>query len=173
MSKVRKVNYEFAKQALEELKRNPSNLQAYELAESMAKAEDFNIKNWELEVSKLNEKLGKMINNYNLFCAAVHRGSDKIANSCGILSNGEMEELEFQFDKVCKLRDSYLAENKEIWSGKILDIAEFIRQPADYENLKFEDFKLKSEYTDYLELFTAYRAYAHPKKHISPRNDWS
>lgn len=60
MSKVTKINYELAKQALDELKRNPSNLQAYQLAELMAEKEAFNIKNWNAKLKEfdhLNERL--------------------------------------------------------------------------------------------------------------------
>lgn len=170
---IKKVNYELAQKALDELKQNPNNRGAYDLAESMAEKEAFNIKNWEIEVSKLNEKLAKMIENYNTLCSAVDRGSDKIVNSFGKLSSGEMEELEFQFNKVCQLRDSYLnfkydiASKETIWSGKILEIAKFSRQPENLFDLKIEDFKLKSEALEYLELFTAYRAFSPPQKIVT------
>ena len=123
MGKVTKVNYECAKQALNELKRNPSNLQAYQLAELMAEKEAFNIKNWESQIFKWNEINTRLV-----------LGVDYLENQF-VLSSKFLEKCLTGFNILLDQRAK---------------LDPFIK-----------------EYQEYLELFTAYRAFSPPQKIVT------
>jgi hypothetical protein len=152
------------KNALSKLELNKNDVSAYKLCEYMEVRQKTNIAFWKKQVEKLNQELIKMIDRYNKLL-------DKFLNGIKWFENNEDPEVEAKFALILEEKDSIFfmscqpkPNNDFTKTGKILEIAEFIKPPKHNEKLNFEDFKLKSKYQEYLELFTAYQTFSPPQE---------
>jgi len=121
MSNIRKVNYDCAEKALEGLKKDPTNKTYYDLAESMAEKEAFNIKNWEIEAEELGSQ-------WHAINARISKGVEFLDNYQYVISP--------KYFNLCLKKFNTLLSDREKLESRYKEISE------------------------YLNLFTSYKAYS-------------
>jgi hypothetical protein len=111
MSNIKKVNYDCAKQALDELKRNPTNNGAYILAVQMAEKEAFNIKNWEIEVEELGSQ-------WHAINARISKGVEFLDNYQYVISP--------KYFNLCLKKFNTLLSDREKLESRYKEISEYL-----------------------------------------------
>lgn len=108
MSKpVRKLNYEYAKKALDELKINPKNKRAYLIALEMAEKEKTNIQFWESQLLKHKE----LLNEIETLEKRIEKGNNLLKNNL-VMSPEFASRCASGVDQLEEKKDSLLKELK-------------------------------------------------------------
>lgn len=99
-----RVNLESVKKALEELKKNSQNRQAYDLLVSLAEREKANIEFWESEL-KDSIKLNKLLDELKVIQEKIEFGDNYLKNSL-VMSGSHREACIDRFTQRCNEKEA-------------------------------------------------------------------